>query len=157
MNMKYVIDQFLADKHLAIIGVSREKNQWGHMLMQSFSKMNYQIYPVNPNAETIDGMRCVADVSLLPKHVKNAIVTLPYQKTKELIMSISNNKLDRMWLPTKGCKTDQAYKELIPILRSKNIDAVYDVCPMMFFYPHHIHKLHFKISKFMKCLPKDVL
>lgn len=157
MNMKHIIDQFLADKHLAIIGVSRDKCKWGHMLMRALSKRGYQIYPVNPNADMIEGVRCFHDIVQVPKFVTNALVVLPYESTLELSSTLKNSNIERLWLPTSGGNTEPSIKKIIPNFKSQNIDVVYDVCPMMFFVPEHIHKLHYKIKGWTKKLPKDLL
>lgn len=155
--MKNTIDQFLADKHLAIVGVSRERMKWGNMLMRTLSKRGYHIYCINPHADMIEGIRCINSIQQLPTFVNNAIITLSTDTTKELLQTIQQSPLQRIWLPTNGGSTDEVLKALMPTLRAKNIDVVYDVCPMMYFVPAHIHKLHYNIRKWTKKLPKELV
>ena len=57
------IDDFLAQKRIAVAGVSREKGgkHGGNIIYQRFKERGYEVFAVNPNADTVEGR------SLLPR------------------------------------------------------------------------------------------
>lgn len=69
---------FFDPKSVAIIGASRDAKRGGHRILKNV-KAGFQgaIYPVNPQCEEIDGLRCYASVRDIPGPVDLAIVYVP--------------------------------------------------------------------------------
>ncbi|NJN43560.1 MAG: CoA-binding protein [Anaerolineae bacterium] len=47
--------EFLAQKRIAVAGVSRNSQQTANMIYKTFRNKGYKVFPVNPNADTIEG------------------------------------------------------------------------------------------------------
>src|SRR6187455_2772457 len=56
------IEEFLALKRIAVVGVSRDPKQTSYTLWQELRQRRYDAVPVNPAATEIDGVKCVATV-----------------------------------------------------------------------------------------------
>ena len=69
--MKAVIQEFIDNKSVALAGVSRDSKKWGSMLFKALKKKDYTIYPVNPNMEDFEGVKCYSSVTDLPIEVTN--------------------------------------------------------------------------------------
>ncbi len=72
-----VIDDFLAQQHLAFVGVSHEPKEFSAIVYRVLKAHGYELHPVNPHAESVDGDACVASVSDLPDGIDGAIVMVP--------------------------------------------------------------------------------
>ena len=57
------IQEFLGQKRLAIVGVSRKKQDFSRVLFREFQKRGYDVVAVNPSAQEIDGLPCFASVA----------------------------------------------------------------------------------------------
>ena len=66
-------------KSIAVIGASREPGKIGHVIVMNFVDGGFpgRLYPVNPNATEIHGMKCYASVLDIPGKVDSAVVVVP--------------------------------------------------------------------------------
>ena len=71
-DMEQLIRDFLSKRVFAVIGASRDKNKYGYKIFADLRSAGYKVYPVNPNAESIDGVKCYPSLSSLPE--KPAVV-----------------------------------------------------------------------------------
>ncbi len=67
-NVKQAAAEFLANKRIAVTGVSRNP-KGGHgsnIVYQRLRQRGYQVFAVNPNADTVEGDRCYHDLGSIP-------------------------------------------------------------------------------------------
>lgn len=66
-------------RSVAVIGASREPSKIGHVIMKNFLDSGFQgkVYPVNPNADAILGLKCYPTVLAIPGRVDSAVVSVP--------------------------------------------------------------------------------
>ena len=113
------------------------------------------MYPVNRNAEVIEGEKCYPSVSELPKEVKNAIITVPPQITEQIVKECTQAGIKRVWMHKGvGGKGSQS-KTAVEYCKVNGIEVVYGLCPLMFFTPTSIHKVHFWLRKLLHRLPEE--
>ena len=64
---------------VAVVGASRNPRKFGHTQVKNLLELGFQgsVYPVNPNADSILGLKCYPRVSDIPGEVDTAIVTVP--------------------------------------------------------------------------------
>ena len=64
---------------IAVIGASNTPGKWGHSMISRPVESGFRgkIYPVNPNAETVYGIKSYPTISDLPEAVDLAIFTIP--------------------------------------------------------------------------------
>ena len=67
MASKASIDAFLAEPAIAVVGVSRSGKGFGNFAARELRRKGYRVYPVNPEADLIDGERCFRSLSGLPR------------------------------------------------------------------------------------------
>lgn len=70
------IQAFINDKNIAVVGVSRDKQKWGYLLVQTLQKSGYTVFAITPNANSIDNTKCYQSDLELPSEVINAILAL---------------------------------------------------------------------------------
>ncbi len=59
MTTKKQIDDFLALKRIAFVGVSHNPKEFSYALWQEFRQRRYEAIPVNPNVAVLDGQTCL--------------------------------------------------------------------------------------------------
>ncbi|MHB1417136.1 MAG: CoA-binding protein, partial [Chloroflexota bacterium] len=62
MPTKKDIDDFLSQKRIAVVGVSRNSKEYANAIYRALKSRDYSLYPVNLHAEQIEGDRCYASV-----------------------------------------------------------------------------------------------
>jgi predicted CoA-binding protein len=151
--MKNIITEFLEDKKVAIVGASNKKDNFGRSLMQELSKKDYQVFPVNPKYNEVQGVPCVSTVKELPEDVQGIILAVPASLADEIIEQCIGTPIQRVWMIRgmgRGAYTESAHQ----LCKENNIDVVYGFCPLMF-YGDGMHKFHFWLRKTFGKLPAE--
>ena len=73
------MDCFFSPKSVAVIGASRFPREVGHVIFRNFLEGGFRgsVFPVNPNADSILGVRCYPSVLNIRERVELAVVTVP--------------------------------------------------------------------------------
>ncbi len=69
MNLKHLI----RPKTIAVVGASREETKIGHMVLKDILEAGFprdSVFPVNPNVNSILGLKCYPTVKDIPAHVE---------------------------------------------------------------------------------------
>jgi len=84
--MVNVIQEFLKQKEIAVVGASRNPAKYGNIVFKKLRSAGYLVYPVNPRASQIEGEPAYPGLSSLPETVKAAVVVVP-PEISEIIAS----------------------------------------------------------------------
>jgi acetyltransferase len=73
------LEYFFRPGSVAVIGASRKEGSLGKMFIDAIRQLPFsgKIYPVNPNAESINGITCYPDIKSLPEIPDLVIILLP--------------------------------------------------------------------------------
>jgi len=87
MDSLNFLDPIFKPRSIAIIGASTQVEKWGHRMVVRPSTTGYRgaIYPVNPNAKEIAGLKSFAAIAELPRDVDLAVITLPAPRVPEAL------------------------------------------------------------------------
>jgi len=153
--MKDIIKHFIDDKQIAIAGVSRDPNKWGHTLFKALMKKGYTVFPINPEMAEINGIKCYHSVSELPESVSNLIITTSPEATLGLVRESKESGIKNIWMHQGAGGTGSQSQEAIDFCLENGIGVVYGFCPMMFLPPVGIHKIHLWMKKISGKYPAD--
>ncbi|RLG79544.1 MAG: acetyl CoA synthetase, partial [Thermoprotei archaeon] len=69
-------------KSIAIVGASRKPGKIGHEILRNLIEYGFskKVYPVNPNAQEILGIKSYPNVKSIPDEVDMAIISVPAEK-----------------------------------------------------------------------------
>ena len=124
--MNDLVKEFMAQKKFAVIGATNNHEKSGHQILENLKKRDYEIYPVNPRLETIEGIKCYATLSDLPVKVDVVDFVVPPSATETILKECLELGLERIWLQP-GSESEAA----ISFCRENNLKVVHDVCVMM--------------------------
>jgi predicted CoA-binding protein len=145
MKVSESIELFLQQPHIAVVGVSRNKNKFGNTVYQTLKKKGIRLVPVNPHLTHFDGDKCFSSIETLPHDVKALFVNTPPESTIKIVESAYRKGIQHLWL-----QQGSSNEEVIKYLDGKGINYVSDRCIMMFAEPvgsfHRVHKFLSKIT-----------
>ncbi len=74
-----MLDGFFKPKAVAVVGASREEGKVGFSITMNLIRGRFPgpIYPVNPKAEEILGLRCYPDLAAAPPDADLAVLVIP--------------------------------------------------------------------------------
>lgn len=150
MTSKETVEGFLAQKTLAVVGVSRGGKKFGNTILADLKAKGYEVYPVNPQAETIGGERCYPNLAALPKRPGGVVTVVPPAATQEVVREAKAAGISRVWMQ-QGSESQEA----IRFCTENGIEVVHGECIMMFAEPVvSIHRFHRWIWKLFGRLPR---
>src|SRR3989338_9421712 len=73
------LNSVFSPSSIAVVGASREPNKIGHVIVKNFIDGGFsgKVYPINPNAEKILGLKAYRSVLDVKGAVDSAIITVP--------------------------------------------------------------------------------
>ena len=137
MNTKSVIDLILSQQTIAVVGVSRKNGKFSNILFENLRRKGYQVIPINPNADTIGGVKCLKTVELLPAEVSTLVVVTPKSTTESTVAAAIQKGITNIWIQN-GCETPSA----IELAKRGKVNLVHNACVLMYANPTGIHKFH---------------
>ena len=81
-----MLDKFFQPKSIAVIGASRKKGKVGHAIVENLKKsFRGKIYPVNPFAQEILGLKCYKSVTEIEDKIDLAIITVKAEIVEQVL------------------------------------------------------------------------
>lgn len=151
MSEKQLIDEILEQKHIAVAGVSRNSRKFGTIVYEHLKKNGYNVYPLNPNMESINGDRCYADVASLPSEVTALVTVTKPEITLQLVNeAAARGGISYLWMQ-QGSQSDEA----VAAAEAHGIKLMQRKCIMMFAEPvKSVHSFHRFLLKLFGKYPK---
>ncbi len=138
------IRQFLAPKKLAVVGASRNPKKFGGTVMQELKDKAFELYPVNPNADSIQGFKCYRTIESLPDDVKHLLMVVPKSESVSVATQVADKGVKMVWVQQMS-DTPEAIK----ILEEAGISVISNKCILMFADPvkgpHQFHRFFVKL------------
>ena len=136
------IDDFLACRRLAFVGVSRKPKDFTRMLYREFQSRGYDVAPVNPGAPEIDGKPCFARVSDITPAVEGVMLLTPAAAATEAVRDCLAAGVRRIWM-YRAAGPGAVSAEAVELCRANGVAVVPGACPFMFLpdtqWPHRFH------------------
>ncbi len=85
--MRHELDAIFRPRSLAVIGATPKKRTIGRETLHNIFSAEYQgkIFPVNPNYEVINSVKCYSTILDVPDAVDLAVIIVPKQHVKEVV------------------------------------------------------------------------
>lgn len=143
------IESFLEPRKFAFIGLSLDPKKFSRALFKELQAKGYDMYPVNPNMDDVEGIKCLNDVSGLPAGITRALFMTPKANTAGAVENAIHHGITHVWIQ-QGADS----KEAAEIARENGVKLVNGACIMMHAAPSGIHLFHRFIAKLFGSFPK---
>ena len=150
MASQRTIDEFLQQPTLALAGLSRGGKKFGNAVLRDLTSKGYEVLPVHPEAEEIDGTPCFPSLEVLPKKAGGLVLVVPPSQTEIMVQRAREAGINRVWMQ-QGAESEAA----IAYCEEHGMDVVSGKCIMMFADPRGVHKFHHWLWGLFGKLPKD--
>jgi predicted CoA-binding protein len=150
MNTFNEIKDFLETKKMAIAGASRNPKKFGGIVLAGLKKKGFELYPVHPEANEIEGIPCYRSVDDLPSGVDRLYIVTPPDQTNGIVQQAVKRGISRIWIQQKS-----ETKEALEMVKDQNIPVITGRCIMMFLEPvGGIHGFHRWLTRLFGSYPK---
>lgn len=130
-TLKEAVDDFLAQKRIAVAGVSREPNQAANLVYRTLRDADYEAFAVNPSADEVEGDACYRDLKSIPGGVDAVLIATTPEAATTIVRDCAELGISRVWMHRsfgKGSVSDEAAN----FCRENGITAIAGGCPKMF-------------------------
>lgn len=153
MTARQTIDDFLARKRLAVVGLSRNPKDFSRMLFQEFRRRGYDVVPVTPQASELDGLQCFAGVRDISPPVEGALLMTNAAVTDGVVRECAEAGIPRVWM-YRAAGAGAVSPAAVEFCRANGIAVIPGECPYMFFPHDGPHKLHGILRRLLGSYPK---
>jgi len=126
---------FLSQKTLAVVGVSRESGAAANMIYKTLRDKGYKVYPVNPLAEKIEGDQCYPDLKSIPAQLEGVFLMTRQESTYQVVQECVELGVPRVWMHENGMlgAANSSVSQLaVELCETNNVEVIAGGCPMMF-------------------------
>jgi uncharacterized protein len=149
MTSKSAVEDFISQKNLAVVGVSRSGNKFGNSAYRELKIKGYTVFPIHPEASTLEGDPAYKDFASLPAKVDGLLVVVPPAQTEKVVREAAAAGIKRIWMQ-QGSESEAAVK----FCQENGISEVHGECIMMYAVGSSLHGFHKWIWKLIGKAPK---
>jgi len=101
-----MLDNFFKPDSVAVIGASREAGKVGYEVVKNLVINGFEgkIYPINPKADEILGLKVYQNITAVPDHIGLAVMVIPSQFIMSAIEDCGNKGINSVIIITAGFK-----------------------------------------------------
>jgi len=125
---------FLRGRRIAVAGVSRHSGQAANAVFRKLRDSGYEVFPINPKASEVEGVRCYGDVAAVPAQLDGIVIATSPDVSVQIVRQCSDHGVRRVWFHRSfghGSVSDEAVREC----DAHGIDCIVGGCPLMFCDP----------------------
>ena len=143
-----LVQDFLAQKKIAVVGVSDKRDTGCNLAYRKFKESGYQVSAVNPRITSFEGDPCYPDLQSLPEKPDAVFILTNPQVTEQVVDQCIELGIRRVWMHCMmGTKPGLA-KEMTSVslnavekCRANGITVIPGACPNQFLNPDFGHKM----------------
>src|SRR4029453_14641203 len=131
-TIKQAASQFLANKRIAVTGVSRNGgNHGGNFVYQRLRERGYEVFAVNPNADRVEGDACYHDLKSIPGGVQAVVIGTRPQIAEDTMHECDELGIKHVWMH-RSFGAGSVSEAATAYGREHGITVIDGGCPLMF-------------------------
>ena len=155
-----LVKDFLAQKKIAVIGVSDKRETGCNSNYKAFKRAGYQVYAVNPHLASFHGNPCYPDLRSLPEKPDGVFILANPQVTDDIVQQCVDLGIKRVWMhcmmgtkPGLGPNATSVSQAAVEMCRANGITVIPGACPNQFLKPdfgHSMMRMMFRTLGFLR-------
>ena len=131
-TMKEAAAVFLANKRIAVTGVSRQPKQHGsNTVYKRLRDRGYEVFAVNPNADQVEGDRSYHDLKSIPGGVDAVVIATSPDKAEGTMRECADLGIKQVWMH-RSYGQGSVNQAATAYGREHSITVIDGGCPLMF-------------------------
>jgi len=133
MTMKEAAADFLAQKRIAVAGVSRSSGgeHGGNVVYKRLRERGYEVFAVNPNADEVEGDPCYHDLGSIPGGVDGVVIATHPDQAEAVIGECVELGIQRVWMH-RSFGAGSVSASAVEQGRNHGLTVIAGGCPLMF-------------------------
>jgi predicted CoA-binding protein len=101
------IRTFLAGKRFAVVGASHDRAKYGNKVLRAYLQNNFEVLPINPKADEVEGLQAYSDLKSLPVSVDGVSIVTPPGVTEKVVEQAMEMGIKNIWMQP-GAESERA-------------------------------------------------
>lgn len=124
--------EFLSHRRIAVAGVSRHPAGHGaNVVYRRLRERHYEVFPVNPKADVVEGDRCYHDLTSIPGGVDGVVIATGPEVAESVARECRELGIERVWMH-RSFGTGSVSDAATAYCRQNGISMIAGGCPLMF-------------------------
>ena len=129
---KQAVADFLAQKRIAVTGVSRSpKDHGANVVYKRLRDRGYTVFAINPNADEVEGDAAFHDLRSVPGGIDGVVIATSPQHAEDTVRECAELGIGRVWMH-RGPGGGSASEEAAAFGRAHGMTVIAGGCPCMF-------------------------
>lgn len=112
-------------KKVAVVGATTNPDKYGNKIVRDLKSKGFEVYPVSPKYEEIEGLKCYKSVSDLPKDVELIVFVVPPSVGIDVLKEAHKAGFGRFWF-----QPDAESEEIREYLEKNGLEYSFERCIM---------------------------
>lgn len=131
-TMKEAASEFLANKRIAVTGVSRKGREHGaNSVFKRLRDRGYEVFAVNPNADEVEGAHSYHDLKSIPGGVDAVVIATAASRAEDTVRECDELGIRHVWMH-RGPGPGSVSPKATAYGREHGITVIDGGCPCMF-------------------------
>ena len=142
------VQDFLAQKKIAVVGVSDQRDTGCNLAYKKFKENGYQVYAINPRITTYDGAPCYPDLKSIPEKPDAVFILANPKVTEQIVQQCVDLGVRRVWMhcmmgtkPGLAAGMTSVSGDAVQLCLQNGITVIPGGCPNQFLKPDIGHAL----------------
>jgi len=131
MSSMATIKDFLAQKRIAVVGVSHDPKDFSRALLRTLRERGYDAVAVNPELSSADDAPCFDRLADVSPQVDGVLVMTSPAVTDQIVQECAKLRIPRVWMYRAGGK-GAVSPQAVEFCEDHGIAVVPGECPYMF-------------------------
>ncbi len=143
-----LVQNFLAQKKIAVVGVSDKRETGCNLAYTKFKENGYQVFAVNPRISTFNGDACYPDLKSLPEKPDAVFLLTNPKVTDQLIQQCVDLGIKHVWMhcmmgtkPGLASGMTSVSQSAVEMCEANGIEVIPGSCPNQFIKPDFGHSM----------------
>ena len=104
------IKSFMAGGPYAVVGASSDREKYGNKVLRAYQQHGMEVYPINPRATEIEGLKAYATLADVPAKLRAISVITPPAITEQIVEAAAAAGVRMVWMQP-GAESDEAIRK----------------------------------------------
>ncbi len=143
-----LVQNFLAQKKIAVVGVSDKRETGCNLAYTKFKENGYQVFAVNPRISTFNGDACYPDLKSLPEKPDAVFLLTNPKVTDQIIQQCVDLGIKHVWMhcmmgtkPGLASGMTSVSQSAVQMCEANGIEVIPGACPNQFIKPDIGHSM----------------
>jgi uncharacterized protein len=139
MTYQGKVQDFLAQKRIAVTGLSRTKDSGAGAIYLKLRDSGYQVFAVHPTAESLHGDQCYPNLRAIPGGVDAVFIMNSPDVSEKIVDEALSLGIKHVWMHNNTMMPSSVSEAAVARCREANVNVIAVGCPMMFLKPDFFH------------------